>query len=312
MYLLLPLFLFAVSGLLCPQRFHPFLWSTFWLCSSGVLSNWVFSSLCHFLSLLASVYCLLWYGFACSIILWLTRICLCSASLYLPREPCSPPSFVHCQQISFTFLPPFPSPLCPAPPCLQLPHLLVLGLSSSSSLSPGDWPCLSVSIYPLNCLFLSIWFLLALCCSCSPLLNPPVPLSLSSGSHMPSRHLQHPFLSLSYLPDSFSFCVFTMFCPSDSFIGSPCLCANLFSSLLPSTYTREEDIFLLLLSPLLLLLLMLTTLPAPIFFSPCVCPIPQILVLYASLRLLATCLCLFLPSGSFLSFPIIFSASVAF
>lgn len=112
--------------------------------------------------------------------------------------------------------------------------------------------------------------MLALCCSCGPLLNPPVPLSLSSGSHMPSRHLQHPFLSLSYLPDSFSFCVFTMFCPSDSFTGSPCLCANLFSSLLPSAYTREEDIFLLLLSPLLLLLLMLTTLPAP-FSSLLVC-----------------------------------------
>ena len=81
MCLLLPLFLFAVSGLLCLQRFHPSLWSTFWLCSSGVLSNWVFNSLCDFLSLLMSVYCLLWSGFACSIVLWLTRICPCSASL---------------------------------------------------------------------------------------------------------------------------------------------------------------------------------------------------------------------------------------
>ena len=59
------------------------LWSTFWLCSSGVLSNGVFSSLCDFLSLLMSVYCLLWSGFAWSIILWLTRsalavlLCIC-------------------------------------------------------------------------------------------------------------------------------------------------------------------------------------------------------------------------------------------
>ena len=45
-----------------------------------------------------------------------------------------------------------------------------------------------------------------------------------------------------------------------------------------------------ILSHLLLLLLMLITLPASVFFSPCVSPISQILV-YASLCLLATYVC---------------------
>lgn len=110
---------------------------------------------------------------------------------------------------------------CPALPCPKSPHHPALGPSSSSfSLS---WrlacPCLSPPA-PLDslCLSLSLSALFQLfaaqpCLFLTALTRP-------ASQHIPS------WLLLGLLA-SFSFWIFTSFCPSDSTIGSPVFCSLL-------------------------------------------------------------------------------------